>query len=83
MALDILLIPAMSADLKRLFLGAKITISNRRCRLGMLTIQALECLKSQLGIIEADVDNPKEDEELTNTGDTVYKVIEINASDRG
>jgi hypothetical protein len=52
MALDILSIPVMSADPECLFSGAKITISDRRCRLGMPTIQALECLKSWLGIIK-------------------------------
>jgi len=50
MALDILLILAMSADLKRLFLGAKITVSDRRNRLGIYTIEALKCLKSWLRI---------------------------------
>ena len=61
MALDILLIPAMSADLKRLFLGAKIMISNRRNRLGIFIIKALECLKSWLKI-QMLVDDDKEDE---------------------
>ena len=50
MALDILSIPAMSADPERLFSGAKITISDRRNRLGIYTIEALECLKSWLKI---------------------------------
>ena len=51
MALDILSIPTMSADPERLFSGAKITITDRRNRLGIDTIEALECLKSWLGII--------------------------------
>jgi hAT family C-terminal dimerisation region len=50
MALDVLSIPAMSADPERLFSGAKITISDRRNRLGILTVEALECLKSWLKI---------------------------------
>ena len=50
MALDILSIPAMSADPERLFSGAKITISDRRNRLRIYTIEALECLKSWLKI---------------------------------
>jgi hypothetical protein len=50
MAFDILLIPAMSADPKRLFSGAKITISDRRNRFNIYTIKALECLKSWLKI---------------------------------
>jgi hypothetical protein len=48
MALDILSIPAMSAEPERLFSGAKITITDRRNRLGIETIEAIECLKSWL-----------------------------------
>lgn len=48
MALDILSILAMSAALERLFSGAKITITDRRNRLGIEAVQALECLKSWL-----------------------------------
>ena len=59
MALDVLSIPAMSADPERLFSGAKITISNRRNRLGILTVEALECLKSWLKISGFE-DNDKE-----------------------
>jgi len=50
MALDILSIPSMSEDPERLFLGAKITVSDRRNRLGIYILEALECLKSWLGI---------------------------------
>jgi hypothetical protein len=46
MALDLLSIPSMSAAPERLFSGAKITISDRRNRLGIVAIQAVECLKS-------------------------------------
>jgi hypothetical protein len=49
MALDILSIPAMSAELERLFSGAKITITDYRNRLGIESIEAIECLKSWLG----------------------------------
>jgi len=49
MALNILSIPAMSAELERLFSGAKITIIDRRNQLGIESIQAIECLKSWLG----------------------------------
>lgn len=49
MALDILSIPAMSAEPERLFSGAKITITDRRNQLGIESIQAIECLKSWLG----------------------------------
>lgn len=50
MALDVLSILAMSADPERLFSRAKITISDRHNRLGILTVEALECLKSWLKI---------------------------------
>ena len=46
LALDILSIPAMSADCERLFSSAKILISDLRNRLGMDIIEAFECLKS-------------------------------------
>jgi hypothetical protein len=40
----------MSADPERLFSGAKITVSDRRNRLEIYTLEALECLKSWLKI---------------------------------
>jgi hAT family C-terminal dimerisation region len=49
MALDILSIPAMSAEPERLFSGAGITVTERRNRLGTESIEALECLKPWLG----------------------------------
>ncbi|KAK2684727.1 hypothetical protein QWA68_016241 [Fusarium oxysporum] len=49
-AVDILSIPAISAEPERLFSGAKITITDRRNRLGSDVIEALECLKSWFGI---------------------------------
>jgi hypothetical protein len=52
MALDMLSIPAMSAEPERVFLGSKITISDCRCCLGIELIKALECLKSWMGIKE-------------------------------
>jgi hypothetical protein len=76
MALDMLSIPAMSADPERLFSGAKITISDRRNRLGIEVIQAIECLKSWLNIVEGleddieDLDALAEDTE----GETVAQV---------
>jgi hypothetical protein len=50
MALDLLSIPAMSAEPERLFSAAKISITDRRNRLGIQSIEALECLKSWLGL---------------------------------
>ena len=67
MALDILSIPAMSADPQRLFSGAKISVSDRRNRLGIYTIEALECLKSWLKISTL-VDEDEDDEELIEGG---------------
>jgi hypothetical protein len=46
LALDILAIPAMSADPERLFSSAKLLISDLRNRLGIDIIEAFECLKS-------------------------------------
>jgi hypothetical protein len=46
MALDILSIPAMSAEPERLFSDTKITLQDRRNRLGIGTIEAIECIKS-------------------------------------
>jgi hypothetical protein len=46
MALDYLTIPAMSAEPERVFSAAKITLSDRRCRMEDDAIEALECLNS-------------------------------------
>ena len=68
MALNILSIPVMSADPERLFSGAKITISDRRNRLGITTIQALECLKSWLKLVEIpEEDIEDEDDDISSS----------------
>ena len=46
MALDILSIPAMSAEVERVFSSAKLLISDTRNRLKEDIIEACECLKS-------------------------------------
>jgi hypothetical protein len=46
MTVDILLIPAMSADLEQVFSGAHRTISWDQMLLGANTIEKGECLKS-------------------------------------
>jgi hypothetical protein len=46
LALDILSIPAMSAEPERLFSSCKLLISDLRNKLGMDIIEAFECLKS-------------------------------------
>jgi hypothetical protein len=61
MALDILSIPTMLADPKHLFSSAKIIISNHWNRLGIYTLEALECLKSWLKI-STFLDNNEEDD---------------------
>ncbi len=50
MALDMLSIPAMSAEPERIFSGVKMTITDRRARLGMELVEALKCLKSWMGL---------------------------------
>jgi hypothetical protein len=66
MALDYLTIPAMSAELERVFSAAKITLSQRRCALGDDVINALECLKSwqRDGMIAASCDDIRELESM-------------------
>jgi hypothetical protein len=66
MALDILSIPAMSAEPERLFSSAKITITDRRNRLGIESIEAIECLKSWLskGCVVAFADNAMDIKQL-------------------
>ncbi len=50
MALDMLLIPAILAELKRIFLSVKVIIINQRASLGIELIEALKCLKSWIGL---------------------------------
>ena len=57
MALDLLSIPAMAADPERLFSSAKITITDRRNRLGIEVIEAVECLKSWYKVDEFSLDS--------------------------
>ena len=46
MALTYLTLPAVSAEPERVFSGAKIALSDRRCRMGDDVLEAVECLKS-------------------------------------
>ena len=43
-------VTAISVEPERLFSGAKITITDRRNRIGIEAIEALKCLKSWLGL---------------------------------
>lgn len=54
MAIDYLSIPAMSSEAERLFSSCKITLTDRRNRLGADLLEALECLKSWLKITDRD-----------------------------
>jgi hypothetical protein len=54
MAIDYLSIPAMSTDTVRLFTSCKITLTDRRNRLGDDVLEALECLKSWLKIADQE-----------------------------
>ena len=47
LALDILSIPTMSAEVERLFSATKLTITDLRTRLGLNIVEALLCLKSR------------------------------------
>jgi hypothetical protein len=68
MGLDYLTIPAMSAEPERVFSAAKITLSDRRCRMGDDAIEALECLKSwqRDGLIAASREDIKVIEDMFN-----------------
>lgn len=46
MAIDLLSIPAMSADVERLFSSAKLTVTDLRNKLQARTLKELQCLKS-------------------------------------
>jgi hAT family protein len=55
MALDILSIPAMAADPERLFSSAGLTVTDRRNHLSIESIEALECIKSWVKLLEAGI----------------------------
>jgi hAT family C-terminal dimerisation region len=65
MAINILSIPAMSADVERLFSSVGLTLSNRRIRMSPELLEALESLKLWMKItdlswmMDSDTDNSK------------------------
>ena len=62
MALDLLSIPAMSAEVERLFSSCKITITDRRNQIGIDSVEAIEGLKSWMRKNNINfVDNEVED----------------------
>ena len=67
MALDYLSIPGMSAEPERLFSSARVTITDRRNRLGSDTIEALECLRSWCSIRDQEAELIKSVMEETST----------------
>ena len=71
MAIDILSIPAMSAEPERVFSGARRTTSWDRCRLGSQTIERGECLKSWIKSgITYSIPFDELEEELVQKGNT-------------
>jgi hypothetical protein len=46
MAIDVLSIPAMSAEAERLFSSAKLDVTDQRNSLSIQTLEVLQCLKS-------------------------------------
>ena len=58
MALNMLSIPAMAADVERLFSSAGLTLTDRRNRMGIDLLEALECLKSWNKIKEFNIMEP-------------------------
>ena len=72
MAVDILSIPAMSAEPERVFSGARRTISWDRCQPGSRTIEKGECMKRWIksGItqgIPVDLNEGAEDEDTEDS----------------
>ena len=61
MALNLLSIPAMSAEPERLFSSCKITITDRRNKLSVKVIEALECLRSWYKVEAFELDEVVEE----------------------
>jgi hAT family protein len=60
MALDILSIPAMSAEPERVFSSIGIQLTNRRNKMTIEVLESLECLKSWLKLKDIVVDENEE-----------------------
>ncbi|XP_044718714.1 Ribonuclease H-like protein [Hirsutella rhossiliensis] len=87
MAVDILSIPAMSAEPERVFSGARRTISWDRCRLGSHAIERGECMKSWIksGItqgIPVDLAGEEEKEEAGEMERTKSRLKETPTVDQ-
>ena len=57
MALNLLSIPTMSIAPERLFSSCKITITDRRNKLSVKVIEALECLRSWYQVQRFDLED--------------------------
>jgi len=68
MALAYLTVPAISAEPERVVSGAKITMSDRRCRMGDDAVEAVDCRKSwqRDGLIAAASDDIRAVDEMLN-----------------
>ena len=69
MALDLLTIPAMSADAERIFSGCRLQMTHCRNRMSVKTLEALELLKSWMNLAnwdEHDIGINEIDEGTTN-----------------
>lgn len=76
MAIDILSIPAMSAEPERVFSGARRTIAWDRCQLGGRTIERGECMKSWIksGITQGiPVELAEENQESKDSRTNVWR----------
>jgi hypothetical protein len=61
MSLNLLSIPAMSAEPKRLFSSCEITITDCRNKLLVKVIEALECLRSWYKVESFELDKLEEE----------------------
>jgi hypothetical protein len=72
----VLLIPTISAEPERLFSSAKISITDRRNRLGIKSIEAIKCLKLWFskGNTMAFADNAIDARLLDTDGDVLQAI---------
>jgi hypothetical protein len=66
MALDLLTIPAMSADAERIFSGCRLQMTHRRNRMSIKTLEALELLKSWMNLSNWDDNDAVAEEDQTS-----------------
>lgn len=74
MAIDVLSVPAMSAEAERIFSGARRTISWERSRLGGSTVEATECIKSwnkNQQLLDVEFDLSESGEAVTTRDKTI------------